>query len=143
MTGFDDTDRRQLALVLHEYAEHVLDESALLRVRTKYGDVYLEMFRTFPPGATDGVFHAIDPVLPLGAREKRFTPTHEIRFAVLVHAYAEHELDQWTAPETRTTRGPVYIGITNSTPHSGTHDNGRPLDHLLPTPATDNRSDTR
>ncbi|WP_424644042.1 hypothetical protein [Embleya sp. AB8] len=46
MTGFDDTDRRQLALVLYEYAEHVLDEVAILRVRTKYGHVYLKMFRT-------------------------------------------------------------------------------------------------
>ncbi|WP_439678267.1 hypothetical protein [Embleya sp. MST-111070] len=144
MTGFDDTDRRQLALVLHEYAEHVLDESALLRVRTKYGDVYLEMFRTFPPGTTDGVFHSIDPLLPpLGARENRFTPAHEIRLAVLLHAYAEHELDQWTALETRTTRGPVYIGITNSTPPGGTHDDARSLDHVLRTPDTDTGQDAR
>ncbi|MFI1585309.1 hypothetical protein [Embleya sp. NPDC020630] len=144
MTGFDDTDRRQLALVLHEYAEHVLDESALLRVRTKYGHVYLEMFRTFPPGTTDGCFHSIDALLPrLGARENRFTPAHEIRLAVLVHAYAEHELDQWTAPATRTTRGPVHIGITNSTPPSGTPDDARSLDHLLPAPATGRRIDTR
>ncbi|MYS79129.1 hypothetical protein GTZ85_02470 [Streptomyces sp. SID5474] len=130
--------------MLHEYAEHVLDESALLRVRTKYGDVYLEMFRTFPPGTTDGYFHSIDRLLPpLGARENRFTPDHEIRLAVLVHAYAEHELDQWTALETRTTRGPVHIGITNSTPPSGTHDDARSLDHLLPAPGIDDRIDTR
>ncbi|WP_235619412.1 hypothetical protein [Embleya scabrispora] len=117
----------------HEYAEHVLDEVAVLRVRTRYGHVYLEMFRTYPPGATDGCFHSIDPVLPpLGARENRFTPAHEIRLAVLLHAYAEHELDQWTALGTRTTPGPVRIGITNSTPYSGTHADARSLDHSSP-----------
>ncbi|MET7303872.1 hypothetical protein [Embleya sp. NPDC005575] len=144
MTGFDDADRRQLLVVLHEYAEHALDELTLLRARTKYGDVYVEVFRTLLPDMTDDSFHSIDHLLPpLGARENRFTPAHEIRLAVLVRAYAEHDLDQWTALQTRTTRGPVYIGILNSPPADRTHDDYRSLDHLLPAPGIENRSDSR
>ncbi|WP_268812626.1 hypothetical protein [Embleya scabrispora] len=33
MTGFDDTDRRQLALLLHEYAEHGSTALARLGLR--------------------------------------------------------------------------------------------------------------
>ncbi|WP_331768191.1 hypothetical protein [Embleya sp. NBC_00896] len=143
MTRFDDAQRRQLLVVLHEYAEHALDETTMLRARTKYGNVYLEMFRTLPPDTTDGYFRSIDHLLPpLGARENRFTPAHEIRLAVLVHAYAEHDLDQWTALRTRTTRGPVYIGILNSPPPGRTHDDFRSLDHLLPALGAEDRSDT-
>ncbi|WP_246127415.1 hypothetical protein [Embleya hyalina] len=135
MNGFDRADQRQLGVVLHEYAEHVLDEVALLRARTRYGDVYVELFRTLAPGMTDAGFRSIDHELPpLGARENRFTRAHEVRLAVLVRAYAEHELDQWTALRTQTTCGPVYIGILNVPAPGRTHEDHRPLDHLLPTP---------
>ncbi|MFI1380652.1 hypothetical protein [Embleya sp. NPDC020886] len=143
MTGFDDADRRQLTVLLHEYAQHALDETTMLRARTTYGHVYLEMFRAFPPDTTDGYFRSIDHLLPpLGARENRFTPAHEIRLAALVHAYAEHELDQWTALRTRTTRGPVYIGILGTPAPGTTHDDYRSLDHHLPAQGIENRTDT-
>lgn len=63
--AYSNDDLRQLLAALVAFADQEMDQFALWRLGTKYGDVFVTISRHPEPGATADAYDVLHPNMPL------------------------------------------------------------------------------